>query len=99
MEGTRTYNGVTRVQVISAAEQVLEISDPQDWEFRHQADGFTGLRRYVVYSVIALTSGREKWEFSTEKLGSKSVRASVFISESGVASGGYSATPYERKLD
>lgn len=96
-EATRTYDRVSREQVIAAAERVLKVTDPQDWEFRHSGDGFTGLRRYFVYAVILTRQGREKWEFSTEKDGS-GVKASIGISQGGLQTAGYSAIPYEEQM-
>ena len=94
-EGTRTYQGENRERVIKAAETVLRISDPNDFEFRYTAAGFEGLRRYFIYAVLASASGREKWEFLTEPAGTNAVRASVSISDAGQASGGYSTNRYE----
>ncbi|WP_126400020.1 hypothetical protein [Blastochloris tepida] len=96
-EATRTYAGETRERVIAAAETVLKISDPTDFEFRHTMNGFTALRRYVVYAVIASAQGREKWEFQVEAEGDR-LRASVSISEAGVSHGGNSSTPYEGRM-
>jgi hypothetical protein len=93
-EATRTYQNENRERVIQAAEIVLKISDPNDFEFRHTASGFTGLRRYVIYAVLASASGREKWEFVTEPV-TGGVRASISVSEAGTSTGGYSSTPYE----
>jgi hypothetical protein len=94
-EATRTYQNETRERVISAAETVLKISDPNDFEFRHSINGFTGLRRYTVYAVVAAAQGREKWDFSTEPAEPRAVRASVSISEAGTATGGYSSQRFE----
>jgi len=96
-EGVRSYAGETRERVIRAAEAVLKVSDPKDWDFRYSLHGFTGLRRYMVYAVLASAQGREKWEFLAEPDGG-GVRASVSISEAGVVSGSSSATPYEGKM-
>lgn len=95
-EGTRMYAGETRERVIKAAETVLRVSDPNDFEFRYSLNGFTGLRRYFIYAVIASASasGREKWDFLAEQAPA-GIQASVSISEAGVSSGGYSSTPYE----
>jgi len=94
-EATRTYPGESRERVIKAAEIVLKISDPSDFEFRYNINGFTGLRRYVIYAVITAVAGREKWEFQTDDTAS-GLRASVSISEAGSASGSYGQqTPYE----
>jgi hypothetical protein len=93
-EATRVFPGETRERVLKAAETVLKISDPADFEFRYTLTGFTGLRRYFIYAVLASASGREKWEFLTEP-DPAGLRASVSISEEGTASGGYSANRYE----
>lgn len=99
-EAIRHYPGETRERVIKAAETVLKISDPPDWDFRYTLNGFVGLRRYIVYAVFASQNGQEKWEFLADEDAErpKSIRASVSISEAGVVSGGYSVTPYEAKM-
>jgi hypothetical protein len=96
-EATREYRGETNERVIRAAETVLKISDPADFEFRHTLNGFTGLRRYTVYAVIAAQQGREKWDFITENAPG-AVRASISVSEAGVASGGYTTQRYEHAM-
>jgi hypothetical protein len=87
-EATRVYQGESRERVLKAAETVLKISDPADFEFRYTLTGFTGLRRYMVYAVVTTAVGREKWEFLTEP-DPAGLRASVSISEEGTASGAY----------
>ncbi|TAK50270.1 MAG: hypothetical protein EPO23_03425 [Xanthobacteraceae bacterium] len=96
-EASREFPGETRERIIRAAEIVLKISDPTDFEFRHTLTGFTGLRRYTVYAVVAAAQGREKWEFLTEDQPGR-IRASVSVSEAGVRSGGYSSAPYENAM-
>jgi hypothetical protein len=94
VEATRIFPGETRERVLKAAETVLKISDPTDFEFRYTLTGFTGLRRYFIYAVLASASGREKWDVMTEP-DPAGLRASVSISEEGTASGGYSQNRYE----
>lgn len=96
-EGTRVYTGEPRERVIEAARNVLRHSDPSDFEFRDTLTGFTGLRKYFIYAVLAAAEGREKWEFQTEAEG-KSVRAAISVSEAGVSGNGYTATPYEGRM-
>jgi hypothetical protein len=94
-EATRVFPGETRERVLKAAETVLKISDPADFEFRYTLTGFTGLRRYFIYAVLAAASGREKWDVMTEP-DPAGLRASVSISEEGTTSGGgYSQNRYE----
>jgi hypothetical protein len=83
-EATRVFPGETRERVLKAAETVLRISDPADFEFRYTLTGFTGLRRYFIYAVIASASGREKWELQTEP-DSTGLKASISISEEGTS--------------
>jgi hypothetical protein len=93
----RRFGGDLHWRVIALADAEPEsrrISDPADFEFRYTLTGFTGLRRYFIYAVLASASGREKWEFLTEPHPA-GLRASVSISEEGTASGGYSASRYE----
>ena len=99
-EAIRYYPGENRERVIKAAETVLKQSDPGDWDFRYSLNGFTGLRRYFIYAVVASASGQEKWEFLADEDASRpgSIRASISVSEAGTASGGYSRTPYEGKM-
>ena len=99
-EATRHYPGESRERVIKAAETVLRISDPKDWDFRYTLNGFVGLRRYFVYAVIASAQGQEKWEFLADEDAAQpnTIRASVSISEAGVSTGGYTSTPYEGKM-
>jgi hypothetical protein len=93
-EATRVFPAESRERVLKAAETVLKISDPTDFEFRYTLTGFTGLRRYFIYAVIAAASGREKWDFLTEA-DAAGIRASVSISEEGTSGGGYSRSRYE----
>jgi len=97
-EATRTYPGETRERLVTAAERVLKQSDPADFEFRHTMNGFVGLRRYVIYVVLASSQGREKWEFAVEAEASGALRASISVSEAGTSYGGSSATPYEGQM-
>lgn len=97
-EATRTYEGEDRERVIAAAETVLKLSDPQDWDFRYTVDGFVGLRRYVVYAVLVSQVGQEKWQLVTEVPAPGVVKASISVSEAGVAVGGYAQNPYEHSM-
>ena len=97
-EAQKDFPGETRERLISAAETVLKISDPDDFEFRHTMTGFTGLRRYLIYAVLAAAQGREKWEFTTEQLPNGTMRAAITVSEAGTTVGGSSSTPYEGQM-
>lgn len=96
-EATRVYAGETRERVIRAAEAVLKITDPGDWEFRHQANGFTGYRSYFVYLVIAAERGQDKWDFQAlDRAGG--VEASVSVSKVGVGGAGYTVAAFNETV-
>ncbi|CCJ07061.1 hypothetical protein [Methylocystis sp. SC2] len=94
-EATRRYKGEDRERIIRAAETVMKHSDPEDVEIRHTAHGFTALRKYFIYAVLAAATGREKWEFTVEEAPGEMV-ASVSISEAGQGSGG---STFEGQMD
>jgi len=96
-EGAREYPGESKERVIKAAETVLRISDPTDFEFRYNLNGFEGLRRYTIYAVLAAAQGRERWDFVTESTPGVT-RASVSVSEAGVTTGGYTQQRYENTM-
>lgn len=97
-EATRIYPGEQSERVIQAAQTVLKISDPNDFEFRNTVNGFTGLRRYVIYAVFAAANGREKWDFTVDYPSPGQLRASVSVSEAGESTGGYSHQSYEHVM-
>lgn len=97
-EATRRYKSEDRERIIRAAEAVIRHSDPEDVEIRHTAAGFTALRKYFIYAVLAAATGREKWEFSVENAPGEQV-ATVSISEAGQTHGQYSSTPFENNMN
>lgn len=81
-EATRTYPGETKERVIEAAQLILKQSDPNDFQFQHYSYGFTGKRHYMIYVVLAASTGFETWNFSVEDNGKAQV-ASLAVSDSG----------------
>lgn len=86
-EASRKYPDIKKETVIKAAEIVLRQSDPKDWSFRHKPDGFTGVRRYVVYAVLSAASGHERWQFDV-KTDNGTTTAFLNISETVTGSSG-----------
>ena len=97
-EATRIYPSEQKERVIRAAETIIKISDPDDVDMRYVNNGFTALRRYVVYAVIASAAGQERWVFQTEEK-DKAIEASLSISEGGRSYGGYTSQPYEAAMN
>lgn len=97
-EGARDYTGESPERVIQAAQAVLKLSDPKDFYFTNNLNGFTGLRRYSYYAVFAAVSGTEKWEFQTQPMTPPGVRASVGISDASASSGRYGTSIADRPM-
>lgn len=96
-EASRAYPGEDKERLISAAEAILRQSDPNNIDVRYSPDGFTALRRYFIYAIIATQSGREKWDFSASNTAG-GTRASLTITEAGVGSSAYSSAAYDRPM-
>lgn len=97
-EAARSFPGENRERIVAAAETVLQHSDPGDWDVRYTINGFTGLRRYMVYAVLASQHGREKWEFQTEQPTPGRWNASVSVSETGVTASSYHAQTFDQSM-
>jgi hypothetical protein len=97
-EATRTYQGETTERMILAAQSVLEQSDPKYFEFRNTLNGFSGLRRYYVYAVIAAQNGRERWDFTADRGPNGAVRAGLTIADVGASQSGYNRTAYDVQM-
>ena len=49
---SRSYEGVTKEQIIMAAERVLELADGDDFKITHTEDGLFASRGWTVYIVL-----------------------------------------------
>jgi hypothetical protein len=96
-EATRIYPKEQKERVIRAAEAIIKISDPNDVEVRYVNDGFTAIRRYFIYAVLAASSGQEKWEFHVDERAA-AIEASLSISESGTVAGGSSFNHFDSAM-
>jgi hypothetical protein len=97
-EATRTFPGETTERVILAAQRVLDQSDPKYFEFRNTLNGFSGLRRYYVYAVIAAENGRERWDFTADRDPNGAIRAGLTIADVGAAQSSYNRTAYDVQM-
>lgn len=97
VEGTREYIGESPERVIGASQVVLKLSDPDDFKFINNLNGFTGLRSYSYYAVFAAVSGTEKWEFQTQPTAG-AVKASIAISDASAAGNKYGTSVGERPM-
>ena len=97
-EATRVYAGETKERVLQAAETILKTSDPANIDMRYTGNGFTALRRYFIYAVLAAARGQEKWEFNVEER-PNAVEASLSVSDQGESVGGYTRTRYEGAMN
>ncbi len=77
---TQRYSGVTKEQLISAAEEVLTLADGRDFNFAHDEAGFTASRQWMLYMIIASAAGTDVWRFSVHEEKDETLRAQLQIS-------------------
>lgn len=92
-EQTRVFAGVTREQLLQAAETVVRSSGGQ-YEFVYGLNGFSARRPYFVYGVLGSAFGRDRWDVDTEPTPA-GLRASVTVADAGDLHGGLSPSRYE----
>jgi hypothetical protein len=63
---SRTYEGLSKDQIISAAEAVLRLAGGEYMKISHTEDGLTGSRSWGYYAVIQSEKGIDSWIFKTE---------------------------------
>lgn len=59
---SRSYEGVTKEQVISSAERLFRLADGDDFNVVHTEDGLYASRNWSAYMVIAAAMGTDYWQ-------------------------------------
>ncbi|SCZ49047.1 hypothetical protein [Thiohalomonas denitrificans] len=62
---TKEYFGFNQQQIISASEELFNLSDGNDYEFSYTKNGITAGRFYNVYMVLAVDQGNIIWNIET----------------------------------
>ena len=83
----KEYKGISKEKIISAAEEVLNLTDGSDFNYSHNDDGFIGKRNWLVYAVLAAASGTDTWEFTVKPKGENLV-ATFHVTTAGSAISG-----------
>lgn len=60
---SREYAGVSKDQVIGAAERLFRLADGDDFEIVHAHEGIHATRKWSAYLVIAAVIGTDYWNF------------------------------------
>lgn len=79
---SRTYDGVTKEQVIGAAEHLFNLADGDDFQIVHTEDGLYASRGWMVYMVFAAAIGTDYWQLKVVDTGSR-LKASVQVNTQG----------------
>lgn len=90
---TRTYEGVTKEQVLAAAEQVLRLADGNDFMVAHSDEGFVASRNWSVYLVLAASFGTDVWQLRAAEYGTTGTKVSVSVSTQVGAVGAVATGP------
>ncbi|HHH46732.1 MAG TPA: hypothetical protein ENK53_06970 [Thiotrichales bacterium] len=85
---SRTYCGVTKEQVLKAAEDVLRLNDPRDVTIAWPDENTMLARhRWLVYFVLGVGSGQHVWQFRAGDPGDDGcLKAHVLVSDDSVTS-------------
>ena len=82
---SRTYEGVSKEQVIGAAERLFRLADGDDFNIAHNDDGIYASRNWTAYVVIAAAMGIDYWQLSVTPAGAGvKVRVQVNTQAQGV---------------
>lgn len=66
---SREYSGKTPEEVMTAAEKLFRLSDPEDYVFAYPDErSMVATRGYVMFMVIAAVSGHDIWSLSVEPM-------------------------------
>lgn len=75
---SQDYAGVTKEQVINAAENLFRLADGNDFSIIHTEDGVYATRNWLVYMVLAAASGTDYWKLTVAPT-DNGVRATVRV--------------------
>lgn len=75
----RDYTGVTKDQVLQAANDLLRLADGDDFKIERTQESLTATRRWREYVVISYEWGDDYWNVKTHSM-NNSVTATVQIS-------------------
>jgi hypothetical protein len=59
---SRTYDGVTKEQVLEAAERLFRLADGDDFVISHTEEGLYATRNWLVYLILAGAMGTDYWQ-------------------------------------
>lgn len=65
----RTYEARTPDDIFRAAEKLFRLADGDDFAFHHTDDSMTATRPWLVYLVLAASSGTDTWVVRTQQEG------------------------------
>ena len=82
---TRTYHGVTKDQVLQAAEEVFRLSDADHFTFAHTPESLVATRKGVIYLVLIAAFVNDHWVVSAEEQEDGGIRAHVRVSTNTTA--------------
>lgn len=81
---SRHYTGVTKEQVISAAERLFQLADGNDFTIIHTEDGVYATRNWSIYLILAAAMGTDYWQLKVTPDGD-GVKATVQVNSQSQA--------------
>jgi hypothetical protein len=68
---TRIYSGVTKNDVLVAADKLFRLADGNDFDIFHAENSVTANRRWSVYLVLAAAFGTDRWIVLADEIDNK----------------------------
>lgn len=65
--GQKEYTGVSKEELITAAQKVLVLADGNDISFASTKDGFVASRNWQIYAALAANMGTDYWTFEAKE--------------------------------
>lgn len=81
----KTYTNISKEKAISSAEKVLRLADGNDFIIAHNEKGFNATRNWLVYLVLAASTGTDFWRVEVEELQNNKVKVTLQVNSQSQA--------------
>ena len=85
VETHRTYEDVTKEEVLRSVERLFVLADGDDFNFSHSENGIRATRNWMTYMIFAASQGVDTWDVEVKEVGrNTSVQVSAYVSASAI---------------
>lgn len=85
VETHRTYEDVTKEEVLRSVERLFVLADGDDFNFSHSENGIRATRNWMMYMIFAASQGVDTWDVEVKEVGQNiRVQVSAYVSASAI---------------